>query len=1343
MTKIKNTKKGMAKKTLSMSLVVAMLATSNVPVWAAEFSDGSDAAVATEAPAAETFSDETADAPIVNDTTEATPASTMINEGNMSIDLSVDKSKIVWGNTAVATIKGTVNKDGVSASSWKYRWVDENGVSVTPTNVTVSDVADMSLWANSDLAGKTLTLYVYDVSVTNQTLYDINTGITVTVEKQDLKDVANIVGVEDLKYNGFAQSVNTSGVKLNGVIPSTTGEPYYTLTSTSGINAGDEITVTASADDVPNSPYKGSISTTAKIVAKTYNRDNKNTKNTVDVVADVTKGLSFQYTGNTIHVSKDKVTVTESKSENNGADDKLGGADLSSAFKDAVVDGKDANNYIVKVTLDGDKLTNFKNFDNKTLTTKNTVEITKRDLSTAGTKISVNTASGYVPVATTPDNLGTYLTFTGIEGTELNLTGNYTLTVQKLGEDGKPVSTLANNTKLENGSTYSVTVSATANGNCKNEQTFQVVATSAVLNKVESDDEYKTPYTGEAIQPSKADLGALSIKYIDNTGKEITEKLDPNAYEITGYTNNTNASELLNTATAAGAKDEYRAKAYANIKITSGTYKDQTAAIPFTIEPLKVAASYITVPKDVAFNESYKNASDYKIALTVVAKDKDGKKVQKTLTADDFSVKYEWNATTGNVKHNKILSTVTITNKNYIYGTTNGKTYTVKAATGNDVFKGETEIVAKKLTDSMVVVNPSSYTYTGGKITPNYAVIDGVIVLYKKGEVADGKAEYEEVAITDAVNVGTGKVTVKGYAGNDFYSGTATGTFTITAANTADVKVTIEDEDYTGRQVRPRTFKATLNGNDVTNQFEIVSYGENKEAGKGTVVLKPVDGNKNFTGSNITAEFNIIKEKVKGVLKVYDSKGFDASSTIFDYDGNAHTFAKAVLTLDKSNKTTAKESDFEIKYVDNIAGKKSTQKDSNNNPINIGYVYAVAKEGTGFAGDGTQDIVTADGTIIKGVVARVPVKIRSVQFVAKNVSLKNATYAAGLPVKPEVTIQIGGTTLVEGKDYKLELIDSKGATVTPTDVTVGNIYGVKVTGINGYEGSSVATTDQKDGADKLVWGVDKKNIKDCNVTVKDGVVSVVNGYIPVASAEYTSKNNGDGTYTVSAVSTSKNYTGSVTVKADGKAEDEKPNAPMISSVKVVGNQATAILSGDSEGAAGYDYVISTDRDCIKNKDYASVNKNQVSTSTTFKYVQQGTYYAYCHAWKRDENGMKVFSDWSNAYPFVVSAITPDAPVITNVKVSGSTIKVTYKAAANATGYDVVLGTASKKENGETRPYHYGDHKVLNLKEGTVTATFKNVPKGTWVVGMHAFNRTSEDGKKVFSPWSNLKKATVK
>jgi uncharacterized protein (UPF0333 family) len=97
MTKIKNTKKGMAKKTLSMSLVVAMLATSNVPVWAAEFSDGTDVAVATEAPAE--FADET-EAPVVEDATETAPASTIINEGNMSLDLTASKSSIVWDDAS-------------------------------------------------------------------------------------------------------------------------------------------------------------------------------------------------------------------------------------------------------------------------------------------------------------------------------------------------------------------------------------------------------------------------------------------------------------------------------------------------------------------------------------------------------------------------------------------------------------------------------------------------------------------------------------------------------------------------------------------------------------------------------------------------------------------------------------------------------------------------------------------------------------------------------------------------------------------------------------------------------------------------------------------------------------------------------------------------------------------------------------------------------------------------------------------------------------------------------------------------------------------------------------------
>nr|WP_288547390.1 hypothetical protein [uncultured Blautia sp.] len=1415
MTKIKNTKKGMAKKTLSMSLVVAMLATSNVPVWAAEFSDGSDVAVETEAPAAETFSDDAAETPIVDNTEDATPASIKVNEADITVDLTADKTSVTWGTGAV-NITGTVNKNDGSAlaDGWNYRWVDENGVVANNGSVNLSGkvttVAGMSLTTTkltAALAGKKLTLYVYDSDSATQRAYDINTGITVSVEKQELAD---ITVSDDLArtYNGFAQSVDLSKEQGKIVVTAkdnsnssisttTTGNKttsnvgkYYTLTSTSGTNAGDKLTVTASADTLPDSPYKGSVSCTIAIKPKTYANG--------DIIANVASGLKYQYTGYDINIPKDKITVTESKSKDNGADQKLNGADLSGYFKKATVDGT-VGNHSVNVTIDGSKLNNIvadptanpvtKLDSDLTLpATEETVEITKRDLSTAGTKISVATTSGQIPTTANVATLGTdYLSFTAAEGGALNLKQNkdYTLSVTDVNGD-------AVTGTLHDGSTYKITIKArkadnTGGGTCEKEQTISVVATSAVFKSASyvNADSYAPSYTGSEVKPTKEDLGNLKLTYITTkteNGQEVeTTKeaiVDTSSYEITGYSNNINASKYYDNSV------KLKKEAVVNIKITSGTYENKTCAVTFGITPLKVDKTYVTMASEVSYNKGYKTGAEYKPSVTVVAKDaKTGKKVEKTLSADDYTVKYDIVDQGGhdatNAIGNYVRATVTVTNRNYIYREMNSGSLVINNVVSPDTYKKWTKIVAKRLTDAMVVVNPSSYTYTGGKIEPSYSVVDGAIVLYKQGEVPSGKEEYREVSITDAVNVGTGKITVEGvpHAQNGSgYSGTATGSFTITPANTSSVKVEIVKQKYTGKQIRPRDFKATLNGNDVTDQFEIVSYGENVN-GTGTVVLKPVDGNKNFTGSNITANFNIVKEIVSADLKVYNSKGFDITSSVetkmnetdgtvtsvnteinpapFTFDGNAHTFAKALLSNiakvnDDGVKTTAKVSDFEIKYADNITGKKFAD-----DKMNVAYVYAVAKDGTGFAGSKT--LVTSDGTVIKDVVAYMAFSIDSVEFVKQNVSIKNATYAAGLPVKPEVLIQIGGSTLVEGKDYKLELISSATTdannkttvtTVTPVDTTVGKIYGIKVTGINGYEGSTVISGfTTTNGAfarfTDLAWGVDKKNLKDCKVTVKDGVVSVVNGYIPVASTEYTSKNNGDGTYTVTAVSTSKNYTGSVTVKADGKAEDEKPNAPMISSVKVVGNQATAILSGDSEGAAGYDYVISTDRDCIKNKDYASVNKNQVSTSTTFKYVQQGTYYAYCHAWKRDANGKKVFSDWSNAYPFVVSAITPDAPVITNVKVSGSTIKVTYKAAANATGYDVVLGTGSKKENGETRPYQYGNHKKLNLKEGTVTATFKNVPKGTWVVGMHAFNRTSEDGKKVFSPWSNLKKATVK
>ena len=63
---------------------------------------------------------------------------------------------------------------------------------------------------------------------------------------------------------------------------------------------------------------------------------------------------------------------------------------------------------------------------------------------------------------------------------------------------------------------------------------------------------------------------------------------------------------------------------------------------------------------------------------------------------------------------------------------------------------------------------------------------------------------------------------------------------------------------------------------------------------------------------------------------------------------------------------------------------------------------------------------------------------------------------------------------------------------------------------------------------------------------------------------YVVTENADGTVTVTPAKDSKYCIGSKTVTLAGSEANEKPGTPMISNVKVVGNKATVILSGDTE-----------------------------------------------------------------------------------------------------------------------------------------------------------------------------------
>ena len=222
--------------------------------------------------------------------------------------------------------------------------------------------------------------------------------------------------------------------------------------------------------------------------------------------------------------------------------------------------------------------------------------------------------------------------------------------------------------------------------------------------------------------------------------------------------------------------------------------------------------------------------------------------------------------------------------------------------------------------------------------------------------------------------------------------------------------------------------------------------------------------------------------------------------------------------------------------------------------------------------------------------------------------------------------------------------------------------------------------------------------------------------------------------------------------SDVPTPDQKPTDVLtqeemdsvVKDVQVRGNVVTVILAGKTKNASGYDYVISKSKNPNVRDARVDVIKNQIRTKTEFKYVPQGTYYAYCHAWVRDKNGKKVFGKWSNVYKFSVSAITPDTPQILSVKTRGTSITVTYRESADSTGYDVVLGKKSKKEHNGIRPYSYGKYKKLNIKTGICKVTFEKIPKGTYYVGIHSWNRTApKNNRKVFSKWSKLRKVTTK
>ena len=216
------------------------------------------------------------------------------------------------------------------------------------------------------------------------------------------------------------------------------------------------------------------------------------------------------------------------------------------------------------------------------------------------------------------------------------------------------------------------------------------------------------------------------------------------------------------------------------------------------------------------------------------------------------------------------------------------------------------------------------------------------------------------------------------------------------------------------------------------------------------------------------------------------------------------------------------------------------------------------------------------------------------------------------------------------------------------------------------------------------------------------------------------------------------------IHTDGSITDEngaylRPANTKISSHSIDRNKLTVKLSKGCAGAQGYDFVISKKSNMLQTGKFSQTVSSTDKPQASFRYLAKGTWYVAARSWVLDAQGNKVYGSWTKVKKIKITVVTPQQPKIRNITVKGNTVTVTYTKCKNATGYEILLGNKYKTSAGEKYPVK----KHLKRTGNTTTVTFTNVKKGTWYVTIRAWNQTSKDKSRAYSPYSTMKKFKTK
>ena len=282
---------------------------------------------------------------------------------------------------------------------------------------------------------------------------------------------------------------------------------------------------------------------------------------------------------------------------------------------------------------------------------------------------------------------------------------------------------------------------------------------------------------------------------------------------------------------------------------------------------------------------------------------------------------------------------------------------------------------------------------------------------------------------------------------------------TVTPKNLSDVTVTdIADQGYTGSKIEPAV---TVTGDGQTlvqGKDYIVEYGENTNAGIGTVTVKAKDGG-NYSFADVTKEFKIT--------------AIAANITISEpgkiiYDGNAVAAAKAGETGADLFYTYTGDGRVIVKwYADNNGKKGSELTDGAPKNAGIYWIGISADAGTNY---------TAVSEVAKQFTIDPKTATPSVTL-----SISEFTYDATAK-KPAVTVRDGETVLTGNVDYTVTYAGN-------TNVGTGK---VKVTLKGNYSGSGEASFTIAPAVLTMTATVDSKSYDGtAAATIRPGVLNGV------------------------------------------------------------------------------------------------------------------------------------------------------------------------------------------------------------------------------------------------------------